>query len=135
MRLITQLGRIGKERKLKFRYRRKSTGVYLGEYEEGRYLVPPCIFLTNAEWSTLLRAIENAPEPLFDLVNDPNSSGESKNDSLYDLVKKTIPRPLDLFEWTEERQAGVCAILESEGTVRVVDGDRCADLMSIQVSR
>lgn len=133
--VVPQLGTHGGERRLNFQYHRTSCGVHIREYEEGvLVVVPGPVFLANAEWSAILRAIEDATGDVFRLIGR-GPVRNSPNESLYRLIKRAVRRPADIWRWDASRQAVVCAILEHEGNIRVLEGDRAGDAAGIVVGR
>ncbi len=120
MKVLQTLGRHGGHQAGIFQYKRSSTGVVIDGSVGQANLSPSEITIATSEWTSILAAIEKAPQSSFRLTGTPPFNAPP-NASLYALLQTALPAP-NGWAWNDSWKSYVCAILEHEGTVDLYHG-------------
>lgn len=122
MKVLQTLGRHQGNQAGIFQYRRTPNGVNIdARVGQAEKLVD--IWITSEEWQAILTALSKAQYETFRLTPSSNSTvTKQPNQSLYDFIRKTLPKPSGGWSWTDSYLSYVCAILEHEGSIDLYHG-------------
>lgn len=121
MKVLETLGSHGGAQNGIFQYKRTSVGITLDSGVGTANLTPARVELTNDEWGSLLLALEQADPRTFRLTGAAPFQ-VPPNQSLHELIQRTVPQPAGGWNWNDSWKAYICAVLEHEGSVNLYHG-------------